>query len=102
VETYPLKEGEVIAVTPSFGMAELLLVRDTFKIPLMIALYTIFVLTACYHGFNGLWTFMVKWGITLSEKSQSNMRKVSVALMILVAFWGLSAIWVTYWINLKN
>ena len=102
LESFPLSEGEVMAVTPSFGMAELLLVRDTFKMPLMIALYTIFVLTACYHGFNGLWTFMIKWGITLTEKSQAAMRKVSIALMILVAFWGLSAIWITYWINLKN
>jgi succinate dehydrogenase cytochrome b subunit len=98
----PLKEHEAVAVTSSFGMAELLIVRNTFKMPMMIALYTIFVLSACYHGFNGLWTFMIKWGITLSERSQFIMKKVSTGIMVLVAIWGLSAIWLTYWINLKN
>lgn len=98
----PLPKGYVVAVTPSFGMAELLLVRETFKMPLMMALYTLFVLAACFHAFNGLWTFMIKWGITLTERSQNLMKKAATTLMILVAFWGLSAIWITYWINLKN
>lgn len=92
---------EVIAVTSSFGMAELLIVRETFKMPLMIALYTIFVLAAAFHGFNGLWTFMVSWGVTLSERSQRGMLHVAQFLMVLIAFLGLAAIWGTYWINLK-
>jgi succinate dehydrogenase / fumarate reductase cytochrome b subunit len=92
---------EVIGVTKSFGMAELLIVRETFKMPLMIALYTIFVLAAAFHGFNGLWTFMISWGVTLSEKSQKMMLRVAQFLMVSVAFLGLAAIWGTYWINLK-
>jgi succinate dehydrogenase / fumarate reductase, cytochrome b subunit len=96
-----LSPGEVIAVTKSFGMAELLIVRDTFKMPFMIALYTIFVLAASFHGFNGLWTFMISWGVTLSEKSQKGMLRVAQFLMISIAFLGLAAIWGTYWINLK-
>jgi len=98
----PLKEGQVIAVSRSFGMAELLMLRETFKSPLMIALYTVLVLTACYHGFNGMWTFMIKWGITLTQRSQMLMRYFTTFLMILVAFWGLAAVWGTYWINLKH
>jgi succinate dehydrogenase / fumarate reductase cytochrome b subunit len=102
LESYSLPEGYVIAITPSFGMAELLLVRETFKMPLMIMLYTIFVLAASFHAFNGLWTFMIKWGMTLTERSQSLMKKAATALMILVAFWGLAAIWITYFINLNH
>ncbi len=102
LRSFHLKEQDVVAVTPSFGMAELLLIRETFKIPLMMALYTLFVLAACYHAFNGLWTFLIKWGITLTEKSQSIMKNISIALMVLIATWGLSAIWITYWINLKH
>lgn len=98
----PLEEGQVIAVTKSFGMADLLIVRETFKWPIMLALYTIFVLSACYHGFNGLWTFLITWGITLTERSQRIMLKIATGLMVLVAFLGLSAIWITYWINLKQ
>lgn len=97
-----LNEGKVVAVTKSFGLAELLMVRDTFKMPIMLALYTIFVLSACYHGFNGLWTFMISWGITLSETSQKIMLKIATVLMVIVTFWGLSAIWISYWINLKQ
>jgi succinate dehydrogenase / fumarate reductase, cytochrome b subunit len=98
----PLHSGEVIAVTKDFGTAELLMVRETFKMPLMIALYTIFVLAASFHAFNGLWTFLITWGVTLTQASQRIMLKISTGFMILIAFIGLSAIWGTYWINLKQ
>jgi len=98
----PLRDGEVLAVAPDFGTIELLLVRDTFKSPIMIALYTLFVLAACFHGFNGLWTSMITWGVTISEKAQRNMLFVSTALMVAVTFLGLAAIWGTFWLNLKQ
>jgi succinate dehydrogenase / fumarate reductase cytochrome b subunit len=98
----PLSKGEVVAVTESFGAAELLVVRDTFKIPHMVVLYTIFVLAATFHAFNGMWTFMISWGVTLSQRSQMLMRVLTVSLMVLVTFFGMSAIWLTYWINLKS
>jgi succinate dehydrogenase / fumarate reductase cytochrome b subunit len=98
----PLKEGEVMAVAPDFGTAELLIVRETFKMPLMIFFYTLFVLSACFHGFNGLWTFMISWGVTLSPRSQNWMQAVSIFLMLFISFLGLSAIWGTYLINLKQ
>ncbi|WP_059360472.1 succinate dehydrogenase [Parachlamydia acanthamoebae] len=97
-----LKDNEVIAVTDNFGVVELLMVRETFKMPVMIVLYTIFVLAACYHGFNGLWTFMISWGVTLTALSQRYMRHLATALMVIVAFLGMAAIWGTYWINLKS
>jgi succinate dehydrogenase / fumarate reductase cytochrome b subunit len=102
VEKRPLKSDQVMAVASNFGTAELLMVRETFKWPLMLALYTIFVLAACFHGFNGLWSFMIRWGVTLTVSSQRLMRFVSTVLMVIVAFLGLAAIWGTYWINLKQ
>lgn len=102
VQKKPLQPGEVLAVASSFGSADLLVVRDTFKMPLMIAIYTIFVLAACFHGFNGLWTFMISWGINLTQRSQKLMRGLCNFLMLLVAFFGLAAIYGTYWINLKQ
>lgn len=97
-----LADNQIIAESPDFGTAELLIVREIFKMPLMIALYTLFVLSASFHGFNGLWTFMIKWGVTLTVRSQELMLKVSTFLMVLVAFMGLAAIWGTYWLNLKQ
>lgn len=98
----PLKEGELIAVSNNFGTAELLMLRDTFKMPLMLVLYTLLVLATCYHAFNGLWTFMITWGVTLTQRAQYLMRLLSITLMIVVGGLGLSAVWLTYWINLKS
>lgn len=102
IEKWSLRENQVIAVSPSFGVAELLLVRDTFKSFTMIFLYTGLVLAACFHAFNGLWTCMITWGITLTARSQMLMRFFAVSLMILVTFLGLAAIWGTYWLNLMD
>lgn len=101
-EKYTPGENRLTAVAPSFGVVELLMVRETFKKPVMILLYSGLVLAACFHAFNGLWTFMISWGVTLTARSQEIMRKIAVGIMILVAFLGLSAIWGTYWINLTN
>jgi succinate dehydrogenase cytochrome b subunit len=87
--------GQMIVVANDFGTADLFVVRETFKMPIMVALYTLFVLAACYHGYNGLWTAMITWGVTLTERSQMWMRWFTVLLMALVAFFGLSAIFGT-------
>lgn len=102
LEQWPLNENQLMAVSPTFGIAELLIVRDSFKSPLMIFLYSSFVLAACFHAFNGLWTFMISWGITLTARSQYWMRKLSTGLMVLLTFLGLAAIWGSYWLNLKD
>ncbi len=96
-----LNANQVIAVSQSFGVATLLSVRQVFKSPLMISLYTIFVIAACYHAFNGLWTAMISWGVTLSMRSQQVMRFIAIAFTIGLALLGLSAIWLTYFVNLR-
>lgn len=96
------KKDQVIVVAKSFGLAELLLVREIFKNPIMIFLYTGLVLAACFHAFNGLWTFMISWGVTLTEKSQRGMRMLATTLMVFVSLLGLAAVWGSYWINLYS
>ncbi len=102
LKKYQLKKNQAIAVAKDFGTADLLMLRETFKMPIMIALYTVFVLAACYHGFNGLWTFLISWGVTLTARSRNLFLKISYGLMLIFSFLGLSAIYATYWINLKN
>ncbi|MCH9632209.1 MAG: hypothetical protein S4CHLAM6_05390 [Chlamydiae bacterium] len=92
---------QVIAVSQSFGVATLLSVRQTFKSPLMITLYTIFVIAACYHAFNGLWSAMIAWGVTLSARSQQVMRWIAIGSTIGLTLLGLAAIWLTYLVNLR-
>lgn len=96
----PLGEGQVMAVADNFGTAVLLTVRDTFKSPLFCLLYSLFVLAAAFHAFNGLWTFCITWGFTMTERSQELARYVTSGLTVLMAGLGLSAIWGTYWLNL--
>jgi len=102
IEGYHLSQAQLLAVTPNFGMALLLVVRDTFKSPAMIFLYTVFLLASTFHAFNGLWTFMITWGITLTASSQRMMRRIATVLLILVSFLGLASIWGSYWFNLIN
>jgi succinate dehydrogenase / fumarate reductase cytochrome b subunit len=85
--------AERLAVAPDFGTATLLAVRDTFKNPFYIAFYTLFVLAACFHAFNGFWTFLISWGWVLKMAAQRAWVTVSVVLMLLMLFLGLAAIW---------
>ncbi len=97
-----LQKGEVIAVSKDFGTITLLNVREAFKSPFKIALYTVFVLAACFHGFNGLWTFCMTWGVMITAVAQRKVLRVCVGLMVLLALLGLSSVWGTYLINLKS
>jgi succinate dehydrogenase / fumarate reductase cytochrome b subunit len=97
-----LSPHQVIGVSNDFGSVTLLNVREAFKSPIKCALYTLFVLAACFHAFNGLWTFMLSWGMMIKVISQKKLLKVCMALMALVTFLGLSSIWGTYFLNLKN
>lgn len=102
LEKRPITKNQVIAEAPDFGTAVLLVVRDAFKSPFKCILYTIFVLAAVFHGFNGLWTFMITWGLVLKMRSQSRAVNWCVGIMVLIAFLGLASIWGTYFINLRH
>lgn len=92
-------EGLMTVETKDFGTAEWVLMRQTFQSPGWILLYTLFVLAAAYHAFQGLWTFLLSWGLTISLRSQRLCHAFSMACMCLVAFMGLVAIFGTYWMH---
>lgn len=97
-----LRPGELMAETKDFGSAELLMVRNSFKNIFTCILYTIFVSAAVFHGFNGLWTFLISWGVVLRVRSQSRALNWCMAAMILVGLLGLVSIWGTYFVNLRR
>ena len=101
LEKVHLKQGEVLAVSKDFGTATLFSVRDTFKSPIYIGLYTIFVLAACFHACNGFWTFLITWGWILKMSAQRAWTTVAVVMMAILMFLGLAAVWGTYWVNLS-
>ncbi len=52
-------------VRPDFDM-----MHELFQSPLMVFIYIIGSAACIYHFANGIWTFLITWGITISEKSQ--------------------------------
>ncbi len=97
------REGnQVVASANNPGDAMLLMVRETFKSPLMCFLYSIFVLAAAFHAFNGFWTSLITWGAVLSYRAQKAFLPICWMGVALLAFLGLAAIWGSYWINLRN
>ncbi|HSX10670.1 MAG TPA: hypothetical protein VLF94_03005 [Chlamydiales bacterium] len=98
-------EGEgdwVLASAPSPGKAMLLMVRETFKSFPMCVFYTIFVLAAAFHAFNGFWTSLITWGALLSYRSQRAVIPLCWVGVGVLAFLGLAAIWGSYWLNLRS
>jgi succinate dehydrogenase / fumarate reductase cytochrome b subunit len=102
LSSFHLRGNEVIAEANAPGTAMLLMVRDHFKNPLMAVVYTIFVLAASFHAFNGFWTALITWGAMLSYRSQKAMLPVSMTGIAVLAFLGLAAIWGSYWMNLRS
>jgi succinate dehydrogenase / fumarate reductase cytochrome b subunit len=102
LSSFRLKDDQVVAMSSMPGTAFLLMVRDTFKSPLMAVLYTVFLLAAAFHAFNGFWTFLIAWGVILSYRSQKAMLPVGMIGMLVLSLLGLAAIWCSYWINLRN
>jgi succinate dehydrogenase / fumarate reductase cytochrome b subunit len=101
LEKSHLSSGQVLAAAQDFGTASLLAVRNTFKNPIYIGLYTIFVLAACFHACNGFWTFLITWGWVLKMAAQRAWTTVAAVMMAVLIFLGLAAVWGTYWINLR-
>ena len=60
--------------------------------PIGLALFAIGLLCSIYHFCNGLWTFLITWGITVSPRSQKISGYVLFALFIAFAAFGLKAL----------
>jgi succinate dehydrogenase / fumarate reductase, cytochrome b subunit len=89
-----LKDGVAMAPTP--GKAMLLMVRETFKSLPMCVVYSVFVLAAAFHAFNGFWTALITWGVILSYRSQKAFLPLCWLGATVLSFLGLSAIWGSY------
>ena len=94
-----LKKNEVAVFADTPGTVMLLKVRDTFKSPLMVILYSIFVMAAAFHAFNGLWTFLITWGMILSYRSQKAALPLIWIGFGIILFFGFAAIYGSYWLS---
>ncbi|MDF0726713.1 succinate dehydrogenase cytochrome b558 subunit [Cytobacillus sp. S13-E01] len=60
--------------------------------PLMLAFYIVGVISTIFHFANGLWSFCVSWGITVSPRSQMIATYVTMGIFVALSFVGIRAI----------
>lgn len=60
--------------------------------PAMLIFYIVGVLSAVFHFSNGLWSFLVTWGITVTPRSQYITTYVTLGIFVLLSIVGLRAI----------
>jgi len=61
--------------------------------PFSFALYIIGAVAASYHFANGLWAFLVSWGITSGPRSQNISAKLSMGLFVIMSVMFVLALW---------
>lgn len=61
--------------------------------PLYAVLYGLGVTAAAFHFANGLWTFLITWGITVGPRSQRIAYVLSVVLFVGLTAAGLAALY---------
>jgi succinate dehydrogenase / fumarate reductase cytochrome b subunit len=91
--TVLMAHENTIVETKDIGSAYLLVLQDTYSSMLFKLLYSLFVVIAAFHSCNGLWTFCLSWGITVTEKAQFVMRCISTAAMLILMVFGMACIW---------
>jgi len=60
--------------------------------PTMLVFYIVGVLSAIFHFANGLWSFAVSWGLTVSPRSQLITTYVTLGIFVALSIVGLRAI----------
>jgi succinate dehydrogenase / fumarate reductase cytochrome b subunit len=68
------------------------MMANIFSNPFMIVFYIVGVIAATFHFANGLWSFAVSWGITVTPRSQQIATYVTMGIFFALTFVGIRAI----------
>ncbi|ADU31399.1 succinate dehydrogenase cytochrome b558 subunit [Evansella cellulosilytica] len=68
------------------------MVANIVASPIALVLYIISIVAASFHLANGLWSFAVTWGITVSPRSQQIATYVTMAIFVVMSYIGIRAI----------
>lgn len=60
--------------------------------PFMLAFYIVGVLAAVFHFANGIWSFLVTWGITQSQAAQRNATYFTLLVFVVLSIIGMRAL----------
>lgn len=78
---------ELTGVDPSYAM-----VAGIVANPVGLALFAVGLLCCVYHFCNGLWTFLISWGITVSPNSQKWSGVIIAILFVAFAAFSMRAL----------
>lgn len=67
-------------------------VSQALQNPLVIVLYVIGLLSTFGHFSNGLWSFLVTWGITIGEKAQQVAAYICLVIFVIFTVVGIKAL----------
>ncbi|SDH34852.1 succinate dehydrogenase subunit C [Alteribacillus persepolensis] len=68
------------------------MMADILSSNFMLVFYIVGVLSATFHFSNGLWSFLVSWGITVTPRSQQIATYATVVLFIALSIVGMGAL----------
>lgn len=91
-----LKANKAYLLTPKVGEAFLCIVRDALGCFWIALFYSVLVLAGAFHGFNGLWTFLSRWGFITSKYTCLGAHYICYGLMLVFSFMSLSTVWNLY------
>jgi succinate dehydrogenase / fumarate reductase cytochrome b subunit len=68
------------------------MMADILSSPFMLAFYIAGVIAATFHLSNGVWGFLVTWGITQSRASQRIVTFITIGIFIILSVIGVQAL----------
>ncbi|MCM3587612.1 succinate dehydrogenase cytochrome b558 subunit [Mesobacillus maritimus] len=68
------------------------MMENILSSPFMFAFYVIGIIAAIFHFANGLWSFMVSWGITVTPRSQVIATYFTIAVFVILSYIGVSTL----------
>jgi len=68
------------------------MVADILSNPFMVVFYFVGVISTIFHFANGLWSFFVSWGITVTPRSQRISTYFTIGVFFALSFVGIRAL----------
>jgi len=69
-----------------------MMMHDLFTSKFILGFYIVGIISTTFHFANGLWSFLVSWGITVTPRAQRISTYVTLAIFVALTFVGLTAI----------
>lgn len=68
------------------------MMAEIFASPFMIVFYVAGVIAATFHLSNGIWSFLVTWGLAQSPRSQTIVTYVTIGIFLVLSVIGVQSI----------